>query len=78
MDENSHWWVIDLLTLQKLDIHQSRGKLYWQQMPLTRQDILFWDVTILQLQLLIKPLLKIFGDKSLDQISNPRLRNLKE
>ena len=25
-----------------------------------------------------KPLLKIFGDRSLDQISNPRLRNLKE
>ena len=25
-----------------------------------------------------KPLLKIFGDRSLDQISNPRLRNPKE
>ena len=25
-----------------------------------------------------KPLLKVFGDRSLDQISNPRLRNLKE
>ena len=25
-----------------------------------------------------KPLLKIFGDRSLDQVSNPRLRNLKE
>ena len=25
-----------------------------------------------------KPLLKTFGDRSLDQISNPRLRNLKE
>ena len=25
-----------------------------------------------------KPLLKILGDRSLDQISNPRLRNLKE
>ena len=25
-----------------------------------------------------KPLLKIFGDRSLDQVSNPQLRNLKE
>ena len=27
MDGKSHWWVIDSLTLQNLDIHQSRGKL---------------------------------------------------
>ena len=39
MDGKSHWWVVDSPTLQNLDMHQLRGRLWRWQMPLTRRDI---------------------------------------
>ena len=41
MDGKSCWWVADSPTLQNLDMHQSKGRLWRWQMPLIRQDILF-------------------------------------
>ena len=69
------WWVVDSPTPQNLDMHQSKERLLLWQMPLT---LFILGCNNLVIAVDHKPLLKIFGDRSLDQISNPRLRNLKE
>ena len=44
----------------------------------TKQDTLSWDAKNLTIAVDHRPLLRIFGDRSLDNICNTRLRNLKE
>ena len=72
-DGRSPSWVPVLPTQLSLAMPPSKGR-HWQWLwPLTRQGTLFWAQATDH-----KPLLKIFGDRSLDQIGNTRLRNLKE
>ena len=78
MDGKSPWWVVDLPTPQNPGTHLLRERLLLWQTPLIRQDTFVLGRTNLVIAVDNKPVLKIFGDRSLDQISNPRLRNLKE
>jgi len=79
MDGTSLWLVADLYTLQNPDIHRLKERLQLCMADtLDKARYFVLGCTNLIIAVDHKPLLKIFGDRSLEQISNPRLRNLKD